>query len=217
MEGKEKIFEELANAVMGFEADKTVEVARKVLSQGVDPVEAIEKGIGSALDIVGKKFEEGELFIIHLAAAGEAASKAINEVLKPEIERMGMEVPSAGKVAIGTVQGDIHEIGKTIVGAMLMANGFDVSDLGKDVSVETFVEKVRELKPDVLGMSALLSTTVPIQRKVIEALKKEGMRDKVKVMVGGAPVTGEWAEEIGADGYGSDAVEAVNRIKELLA
>jgi len=213
---KQEILEGLKQAVLNFEPDEAREMAQKAIDGGIDPSEAIEKGVGRALSIVGKKYEEGELFIIHLAAAGEAGSKAINEVLKPEIERRGEKAPSRGKIVIGTVLGDIHEIGKTIVSAMLLANGFEVIDLGKDVPVDTFVEKVRDESPHILGLSALLSTTIPVQRDVIEALRKEGLRDKVKVMVGGAPVTEEWAKEIGADAYGTDAIDAVNKAKSLV-
>jgi corrinoid protein of di/trimethylamine methyltransferase len=213
---KEEILEGLEQAVLNFEPDEAVEMAQKAIDDGIDPSEAIEKGVGRALGIVGKKYEEGELFIIHLAAAGEAGSRAINEVLKPEIEKRGDKAPSRGKIVIGTVSGDIHEIGKTIVSAMLLANGFEVIDLGKDVPVDTFVDKVRHESPHILGLSALLSTTIPVQRDVIEALKKEGLRDKVKIMVGGAPVTEEWAKEIGADAYGTDAIDAVNKAKSLV-
>ena len=213
---KQEIMEGLKQAVLDFEPDEAVEMAKKAIDNGIDPVEAIKKGVGKALSIVGKKYEEGELFIIHLAAAGEAGSRAINEVLKPEIEARGEKAPSRGKIVIGTVSGDIHEIGKTIVSAMLLANGFEVIDLGKDVPVDTFVDKVRDESPHILGLSALLSTTIPVQRDVIEALKKEGLRDRVKVMVGGAPVTEEWAKEIGADAYGTDAIDAVNKAKSLV-
>jgi corrinoid protein of di/trimethylamine methyltransferase len=213
---KQEIMEGLKQAVLDFEPDETVEMAKKAIDNGIDPSEAIEKGVGKALSIVGKKYEQGELFIIHLAAAGEAGSRAVNEVLKPEIERRGEKAPSRGKIVIGTVSGDIHEIGKTIVSAMLLANGFEVIDLGKDVPVDIFVEKVRDESPHILGLSALLSTTIPVQRDVIEALKKEGLRDRVKVMVGGAPVTEEWAKEIGADAYGTDAIDAVNKAKSLI-
>ncbi|VUT24358.1 MAG: Methyltransferase corrinoid protein [Candidatus Methanolliviera sp. GoM_oil] len=216
MTRKEEVFERVEKSILDFDGDKAVEVAKEAINSGVEPVEVIERGVRKALETVGKKYETGELFIIHLAAAGEAANRAINEVLKPEIEKKGEEIHFTGKVLIGTVAGDIHEIGKTIVSAMLLASGFEVTDLGKDVPIETFVREVKEQNPDILGMSALLSTTIPVQKDVIEALQKEGLRDKVKVMVGGAPVTQEWAEEIGADAYGVDAVDAMKKARKLV-
>lgn len=216
MGNDERILEDLENAILDFDKDKAVEAAKKAIDSGLDPVEALNKGVRKALDTVGKKFEEGEFFIIHLAAAGEAASEVINQVLKPEIEKKGEDVSVTGRYLIGTVAGDIHEIGKTIVRAMLLSNGFDVVDIGMDVPTETFVEEVKKQKPDILGLSALLSTTIPAQRDIIEALKKEGLRDDVKVMVGGAPVTQEWADQIGADAYGADAIDAVTKAKKLM-
>lgn len=213
---KEKIFEEIEKNMLEFEDDKTIELAKKGISLGIDPVELVEKGIKKVLETIGEKYEKGELFIVHLAAAGDLANKVINEIIKPEIEKNGEKISFTGRYLIGTVAGDIHEIGKTIVSSMLLANGFEVIDLGKDVSIETFVNETMEKKPDILGMSALLSTTIPVQRDVIEALKKAKVRDNVKVMVGGAPVTQEWADEIGADAYGVDAIDAVNKSKKLI-
>jgi len=213
---KEKIFEEIEKNMLEFEDDKTIELAKKGISLGIDPVELVEKGIKKVLETIGEKYEKGELFIVHLAAAGDLANKVINEIIKPEIEKNGEKISFTGRYLIGTVAGDIHEIGKTIVSSMLLANGFEVIDLGKDVSIETFVNETMEKKPDILGMSALLSTTIPVQRDVIEALKKAKIRDNVKVMVGGAPVTQEWADEIGADAYGVDAIDAVNKSKKLI-
>ncbi|MFX0204260.1 MAG: B12-binding domain-containing protein, partial [Candidatus Hodarchaeota archaeon] len=148
--------------------------------------------------------------------AAEAAKRAIDEVLQPEIAKQELERKGLGVVVIGTVEGDIHDIGKNLVGAMLFAAGFDIHDIGKDVDTEVFVKKVKELNPDIVAASALLSTTLPAQRKLIEALKASGIRDKVKVIVGGAPVTEEWAKEIGADGYAEDAPGAVKLVKTLL-
>ncbi|MFW6128417.1 MAG: cobalamin B12-binding domain-containing protein [Halobacteriota archaeon] len=212
----EKIIEEIEQAILEFDKDKATQVAQKAVDNGVDPVKALNEGVRPALDTVGKKFEEGEFFIIHLAAAGEAASEVINKVLRPEIEKKGEHITVSGKYLIGTVAGDIHEIGKTIVKAMLLSNGFDVVDIGMDIPTETFVEEVKKQKPDILGLSALLSTTIPAQKDVIEALKEAGLRDQVKIMVGGAPVTQEWADQIGADAYGADAIDAVEKAKKLM-
>lgn len=211
-----EVLNELMNAVTNFDADKAVMVAKKAVRIGVDPTEAIEKGLAKGLQTVGERFERGELFLMHLAAAAEAAKRAIDEVLQPEIAKQELERKGLGVVVIGTVEGDIHDIGKNLVGAMLFAAGFDIHDIGKDVDTEVFVKKVKELNPDIVAASALLSTTLPAQRKLIEALKASGIRDKVKVIVGGAPVTEEWAKEIGADGYAEDAPGAVKLVKTLL-
>jgi len=213
---KEELIEKLKSAVLEFDADGAVEAAKQAISAGIDPVEAIESGIAAALKVIGDKFDKGELFLMHLIAAAEAAKKAIDDVLQPEIIKRKEARKTLGKVVIGTVAGDIHDIGKNIVAAMLFAAGFEVHNLGKDVPVEEFVNKAKELNVDIVAMSALLSTTLPVQKEVIEALKKAGIRDKVKVMVGGAPVTREWAEQIGADGYGADALEAVSVAKRLV-
>lgn len=212
----EAVFNEIINAILSFDEEKTVNAVKKALSLGISPVEVAEKGISAGLRIVGKKFEEGEFFLVELVAAAEAARKAVSEVIEPEIRRRGEKRKAVGKIVIGTVAGDIHDIGKNIVAAMFRAAGFEVYDIGKDVPTEEFVKKAREVNADIVAASALLSTTMPRQKEIIDALKAAGLRDKVKVMVGGAPVTREWAEEIGADGYAEDAMKAVKVAKELL-
>jgi corrinoid protein of di/trimethylamine methyltransferase len=182
---------------------------------GIDPLKAIEEGLAQGIREVGNKFANGEVFLPELIMAAETMKKAL-EILEPELKKKKKERKTLGKVLLGTVAGDIHSIGKTIVASMLSANGFEVYDIGEDVPAGKFVEKVKELKPDILGLSALLTTTLPEQKVVIETLKKEGLRDKVKVIVGGAPTSREWAKEIGADGYGADATEAVEVVKKLL-
>jgi len=144
-----------------------------------------------------------------------SAMKAAVELLEPHISVEMKEKASAGKIIIGTVEGDIHDIGKTIVSTLLAANGFEVIDLGTEVPASKFIEKIKELKPDIVGLSALLTTTMPKMQEVIEALEKEDLRDSVKVMIGGAPVTQEFADKIGADGYAKDAEEAIKWAKEL--
>jgi len=213
---KESIYEELANSVLSFDADKVVEASKKALEAKLDATEIIENGLAKGLKIVGKKFEDGELFLMHLVAAAEAVKKALSEVLEPELAKSKAERKTLGKVVIGTVAGDIHDIGKNIVAAMLFAAGFEIHDLGKDVPVEEFIRKTKEVKANIVGASALLSTTLPVQHEIVKALVAEGMRDKVKVMVGGAPVTEEWVREIGGDGYAENAVEAVKAAKKLL-
>jgi methylmalonyl-CoA mutase cobalamin-binding domain/chain len=168
------------------------------------------------VDEVGRGFGCGDMFLPDLVRAG-AAMKAATKVLEPEMLRRGSSRESAGTVVLGTIKGDIHEIGKNLVGTMFTSSGFQVHDLGVDVPVETFAAKAKEVSADIVGVSALLTTTMANQRKVIEALDKAGLRPKVKVLVGGAPVTRGWASEIGADGYAEDAVGAVKVARELLS
>jgi corrinoid protein of di/trimethylamine methyltransferase len=209
------MLDELANAVQTFDGEKVMEAAKKGLSAGIDPSLIIEQGIAKGLRIVGKKIEDGELFLMHLVAA-EPSQKAIKELLEPEIKKRKGERKSAGKVVLGTVTGDIHDIGKNIVGAMLIAAGFDVHDLGKDVPVKDFVKKAQEENASIIGASALLSTSLPVQAEIVKAFKAANMRDRVKLIFGGAPCTQEWVKEIGGDGYAESAVEAVNVIKQLM-
>ena len=213
---RESIYEELANSVLSFDSDKVVQTSKKALEAKLNPIEIIENGLAKGLKIVGKKFEDGELFLMHLVAAAEAVKKALSEVLEPELDKSKAERKTLGKVVIGTVAGDIHDIGKNIVAAMLFAAGFEIHDLGKDVPVEEFVNKTKEVKANIVAASALLSTTLPAQHEIVKALVAQGMRDKVKIMVGGAPVTEEWTREIGGDGYAENAVEAVKVAKKLL-
>jgi corrinoid protein of di/trimethylamine methyltransferase len=159
-------------------------------------LEAINQGFVIGVNEVGDRFSRGDIFLPELVAAGEAMKAAIS-VLEPEMAKHGTQRDILGKVVVGTVKGDIHDIGKTLVGTMLSASGFQVYDLGVDVPVETFAEKARQVGADIVGLSALITTTMGKQRDVIEALDDMGLRPKVKVMVGGAPVTQGWAEEIG--------------------
>ena len=205
----------LAEAVVEGDAEKSEETAKKAVELGMDPLQVLDEGVIKPLREIGDRFGRGEMFLTDLVMSAEAAKAAMG-VLVAEIKRRGREVGYSGRVILGTVAGDIHDIGKNIVGALLSVEGFEVIDLGADVPTEKFVEKVRELKPNILGLSALLTVTMPVQREVIEALKKAGLRDTVKVMVGGAPVTAEWAEEIGADAYGADAIDAVKKAKKLI-
>ncbi|MEM1515460.1 MAG: corrinoid protein [Candidatus Bathyarchaeia archaeon] len=209
------LIDELRFALLSFEEERFFEAIKRLLEKKVSPLEIIN-ALTKALEEVGRRFEEGEIFLVHLVMAGEMVKKAVSEYLEPLLKEARTERKTLGRVVIGTVAGDIHDIGKNIVAAMLFSAGFEVIDLGKDVPVEEFIRAVREYNPDILGLSALLSTTLPVQKEIIEALKKNGLRDRVKVIVGGAPVTAEWAEQIGADGYGEDAVEAVKVAKRLL-
>ena len=210
---EEAILSEIISAIKGFDADAAVEAAKKSLEAGMDPVKVIEEGISKALRDVGDKFERGELFLVHLAAAAEAAMRAI-KVLEPELMARKVERKVVGKVVIGTVAGDIHSIGKNLVATLLMAAGFDVYNLGEDVPVETFIQKAKEVGADVIAASALLTATREVQRDLAEAIRREGL--DVLYIVGGAAVTPEWAEEIGAL-YAADASSAVKLLTGKLS
>ena len=209
------IFRELGEAVRNFDEELSRSLAEKAVEMGVDPVEALEEGLAKALREVGDRFGRGDAFITELIAAAQAMEAGAG-VLNEEIARRGARRRAVGRFLIGTVEGDIHSIGKNIVATMLSAAGFEVIDIGADVATETFVEKVGDLKPDILGLSALMTTTMTKQRDVIEALRAAGLREGVKVIVGGAPVTEDWVEEIGADACGLDAGSAVKTALGLM-
>jgi dimethylamine corrinoid protein len=205
----------LREQLLTFDVDKFIETTKGLIKDGSSPTEVIN-ALTEVLKEIGRKFENGELFLIHLVTVSDMIKRAVTEVLEPLLKTEGGQRKSLGRIVIGTVAGDIHDIGKSIVAMMLFSAGFDVIDMGKDAPVEEFVSKARETNADIVAMSALLTTTLPVQREVIEALKKAGLRSRVKVLVGGAPATAKWAEEIGADGYGEDAIKAVKVAKRLL-
>ena len=209
-----EILRELRMAVMSYDAIRAEELVRRAVDEGLDPL-ACADVLTEAIREVGDKFEEGELFLPDLMAAASVLERA-TPILKREIERSGKKMRNLGRVVIGTVFGDIHSIGKTLVAALLTAAGFEVIDLGVNVKASEFIDAVKRYDPDILAMSALLTTTAPEQRKVIEALERENLRDKVKIMVGGGPITQEFAEDIGADGYAATAPEAVKLAEKLI-
>ncbi len=209
------LFPKMTQSVLDGDPDAAIGLAREALSRGIDPMQAVSEGYLPGMQEVGRQFGNGQLFLPDVVLAAEAMKKA-NAIFEPEIKRRGLERQTLGRVILGTVKGDVHEIGKSLVGTLLSANGFEVYDLGIDVPYEKFADKAREVNADVIGVSALLTTTMSGQRNVIEVLEDLGMRPKVKVIVGGAPVTRSWADEIGADGYSEDAIGAVELVKELL-
>jgi len=211
----EELFKAMTQSIMDGESDIAADLAKQAIESGIDPLVAINQGFVPGVNFVGEQFSCGEMFLPELVMAGEAMKTAIS-VLEPEMSKRGTERQVYGKVVLATVQGDIHDIGKTLVGTMLSAYGFQVYDMGVDVAIPTIVQKAREVGADIVALSALLTTTMVRQRDVIEALEDSGMREKVKVMVGGAPVTQEWVQQIGADGYSEDAVGAVSVAKKLL-
>jgi 5-methyltetrahydrofolate--homocysteine methyltransferase len=211
---KEELIDKLAQAVIDGEPEDAEELAKQALDQGLDPLACINEGLTKGIDRVGELFASGEYFLPDLVIGGEAMKTALS-VLEPALaENQEREV--AGRVVLGTVEGDLHEIGKTLVGTMLTANGFQVTDIGIDQPASEFVTAVKEAGATLVGASALLTTTIPEQQKIIEALEEAGLRDQVKVMVGGAPVTQAWADKIGADGYAEDAIAAVAVAKKLV-
>jgi len=209
------LYSQMAQSVIDGEFEVAEDLAQKGLAAGLPPADILDKGFVKGIEEVGDLFGKGEFFLPELVQGAEAMKAAV-AVLQPELDKMKEGRKTMGKAVAGTVAGDIHEIGKTIVCSMLSAAGFTVTDIGCDVSVEVFVEKVKETKCDLLLLSALLTTTMPNQQKTIEALKAAGLRDGVKVMIGGAPTTRAWADEIGADGYAEDAIEAVAAAKQLV-
>jgi corrinoid protein of di/trimethylamine methyltransferase len=213
----EGVYEDLVNAVLTFDSDKLIDTTRKALTLGEDPVKIVEQGLAKALKIAGKKFEDGEFFLMDLVSVAEPVQRVMKDLLEPEITRRKTHREILGKIVLGTVAGDIHDIGKNIVGAMLFAAGFDVYDVGKDVPTEEFVSKCKELNANIVGASALLTTTLPIQEDIVKAIVAAGLRNKVRLMFGGAPVTEGWIKQIGADSYAEDAVEAVRVAKTLVS
>ncbi len=211
----EELFNAMKQSIIDGEVEQAVALAHKALEQNVDPLEAVNRGFVPGVNYVGEQFAAGDMFLPDLVLAGEAMKTAV-AVLEPEMKRRGSERKMLGKVVLGTVKGDIHEIGKTLVATMLSASGFQVFDLGVDVPIEKFADKAREVNADIVGVSALLTTTMVGQKAVIVALDDMGLRPKVKVMIGGAPVTRGWQEEIGADGYSEDAIGAVAVAKRLM-
>jgi len=209
------MFQKMSQSIIDGDSDAAVVLAKQAVESGINPLEAIAKGFVVGVNQVGASFASGQAFLPELVMAGEAMKAAIS-TLEPEMAKRGMERQMLGKVVLATVEGDIHEIGKSLVGTMLSASGFQVYDLGVDVPAAKIITKAREVNPHIVALSALLTTTMVKQREVIEALEKEGLRSKVKVMVGGAPVTREWVKNIGADGYSEDAIGAVAEAKRLV-
>jgi methanogenic corrinoid protein MtbC1 len=198
---------DLVELIADLKEDEALALVKERLDQGVDPVRILD-GARAAMDIVGKRFEASQYFIPDLVMAGEIL-RGISEIVKPRLEQ-GQEVAKHGKVLIGTVAGDIHDIGKDIVTFMLDMSGFDVLDLGIDVPVETFVEKTKEFQPQVVGLSGFLTLAFDSMKKTVEALEKAGLRNGVKVMIGGGQIDDVVCKYVRADAYGKDAVAAVN-------
>ncbi len=210
-----ELFARMRQSVLDGDPDQAAVLAGQALEQGLDPLVVINEGFVPGIEYVGDQFGAGEMYLPDLMLAAEAMKAAVG-LLEPEMKRRGLQRQMLGKVVLGTVKGDIHEIGKNLVATMLSASSFEVYDLGVDVPFDRFATKAREVNADIVGVSALLTTTMTGQRTLIELLDDIGLRPKVKVIVGGAPVTRSWAEEIGADGYSEDAIGAVALAKKLV-
>lgn len=213
---KETILRELAEAIITYDQEAAKKAAQKALDAGITSMEAVDKGFRLGINEVGERFSRDEVYLPHLLMAADAMKAGV-EVLQRGIPKEELEKMKLGRIVIGTVEGDIHDLGKNIVAAMLTASGFEVIDLGKDIPSEVFVNKAKEVNADIIALSALMTTTMPYQRLVIDELKYQGVRDRFLVIVGGGPVTSEWAEKIGADGFAENASKAIEAVKKLMA
>ena len=208
-----EILDDLKQAIMDIDEDRAVEIAEKIASQGIDPNLAIRYSIAQGAIGVGEKFDLGEIFLPHLVMAGDLMDQ-VSKILERNIK--ASEVTRKKIIVLATVEGDMHSVGKNLVGTMLKAGGFQVVDMGVDVTSAHIIQKANDMNADMIALSSLLTTTMPYQKEVIDDLAAMGIRDKFKVMIGGGPVTKEYADEIGADAYGRDALEAVDIAKIIL-
>lgn len=207
------IYGKMAEAIIDGNADEVKALTEKALEENLAVADIMSQGLLAGMDVVGQRFKVGDMFIPEVLASADAMKKAM-EILRPLLSEG--EAQASGKFLIATVKGDLHDIGKNLVAMMFEGAGFEVIDLGIDIAVDDIVEAVKNQRPNLVGFSALLTTTMPRMAETINALKEAGIRDQVKVLVGGAPVTRKFAEEIGADGYASNAASAVDKGKELI-
>jgi len=211
----QKLFEDLRENVIKGKKEKITELVESALEKNISPKSILDGPLTEGIQEVGKLYDQGEYFLPDLMMGAETMKEAVG-LINPEIEKLGEDTSSKAKGLAGTVEGDLHDIGKTIVLTFLTANGFEVNDLGPDVPAESFVQEVKDGGYEFLLLSSLLTTTMPRQEEVIEALEEAGLRDELKILVGGAPVNQEWADDIGADAYGENASEAVKLVEELI-
>lgn len=204
---------DLAQSVIDGSVDQVKDQVKSLISSGTDPLEIINQGLIAGMNVVGSRFKAGDMYVPEVLMSARSMSSGL-ELVKPLIGEQDMK--SQGKVLLGTVKGDLHDIGKNLVSMMMESGGLEVINLGIDVAPEKFIEAVKEYTPDIVAMSALLTTTMPGMKETIELLEEEGLRDKVKVIIGGAPVSREFANSIGADGYAPDAASATDLCKELM-
>ncbi|MFX0059979.1 MAG: B12-binding domain-containing protein [Candidatus Heimdallarchaeota archaeon] len=211
---QEEFFKEISDAIVNLDRQEAIRLANKAITEKKDLLKVIEKGFGDGIRRIGDLWEDGEFFLPELMLGGTIMQECMN-ILLPHLKSSDRNI-TLGRVVIATIEGDIHSIGKTIVATMLSANGFEVFDLGADIPAEKIVEVAIEKNVDVIGVSALLTTTMVGQKKVIDLLHNKNIRDKFKIILGGAPVTKTWVEQCGADGYAGSAIEAVKLVKGLL-
>ena len=212
---KEEIFEDLLRAIVGLDEEEGKRATLKLIEEKIDPIEGIEKGLSKGMKVIGEKFNKSEIYLPEMMMATDVFI-SVMEILKPYISAESLDKMKRGMVVIGTVKGDIHAIGKDIVAMLLVTAGFTVHNLGVDVTTSTFIEEARKVKADIIGLSSLLTTTMPSQKDVIDILKETGERDKYTILIGGAPTSQDWANEIGADGYGETAERAVSLALEFV-
>ncbi len=215
MSNEEQYFADAKKSILDLDQSLAEEVAKKALDSGVGGMELLENGYLVGLDEIGEKFNAGSCFLPELIKSGKIMERVV-ELVNQSLQEEGQSSSSKGKLLIATVQGDVHDIGKTIVASIFRANGFDVMDIGNDIPNDKIIEEAEKFGADIIGTSALLTTTMPQQRKLEEKLKESGLRDKFKTIVGGAPVTKKWAESIGADAYAEDASDGVKKALALL-
>lgn len=213
---KEEVLAKLKTCIEELDEDLGTEAAKEVVELGLDPIEAISKGLGAGMQTQSDLFDEGEVFVPQLVVAADIFENAVG-IITADLSEEARSATSMGKVLICTVESDIHDIGKNIVKTMLSASGFEVIDLGRDVSSAEVVAKAEELKVDIIAGAALMTTTMPAQRDIINLLEEDGVRDQYKCMFGGAPVSPEWVKSIGADAYAENAAEAIDQAKRLMA
>jgi 5-methyltetrahydrofolate--homocysteine methyltransferase len=209
-----EILEQISTAVIEGEVDDIEDLTDDALDEGLSAEEILNKGLMPGMDYVGVEFKSGNMFVPEVLRSAKTMQTSM-EILRPMLVASGVKM--IGKVLLGTVKGDLHDIGKNLVGMMCEGAGFEVKDIGKDIAPEQFVDAVKEFEPDVLGMSALLTTTMRSMESTIKVLEEAGLRDKVKIMIGGAPVTQAFADQIGADGYASNAAGAADLAKKLVS
>lgn len=213
MAKNDEILKKLKDSILEFDEEKAVEAAKESVAAGLDPVLAVN-ALGDGLNILGDKFQLMEVFLPEIVLASDAMKEAM-KILEPEIKKSATTMDKRHAVVIGTVRGDVHQVGKDMVATMLLTAGFDVKDLGVDVAPSVFLEEAKGLEATIIAASALMTTTLPVQKDLIDFLEAKGLRKNFKVMVGGGVATRQWAEQIGSDGYGQDAVEAIDVAKKL--
>jgi methanogenic corrinoid protein MtbC1 len=208
--------EEMKESILEWDEDKLIELCRTSLEKNEATPEELLKIIGTTMQYIGELFEQEEIFLPDLIGSADIVKKVVDEILDPAIKEKGGERETLGKVVLGTVEGDVHSIGKDLVASFLFSSGFEIFNLGEEVPANAFVEKAEEVGAKVIGLSSLLTMSMNFQKDVIDELNKRGLRDKYKVIIGGSPTSVDWAEEIGADGWADDAIEAVSLIRNLL-